>query len=199
MSKDLETIVFSSKKEERSPLTLRETIIGARNIRSLIAMFVLFFAGLGFFLAGLSSYFHINLLPITDTSEIVFIPQGIAMLFYGTGALGLAIYNLLTIVLNVGSGYNEFSKKESIARLVRLGFPGKNRFIFLSYEFTSIKSVKLLIKQGLNPRCNLLLVLKDRREIPLFPAQVLLNPTETEKKAVELSTFLGVPLENTRI
>lgn len=199
MSKDLETIEFSLKNEEKSSLTLRENITGARNVRSLLAMFVLFFAGLGFFLAGLSSYFHKSLLPITDTTSLVFIPQGIAMLFYGTGALGLAIYNLLTIILNVGSGYNEFSKVENTARLVRLGFPGKNRIIFLSYEFSSIKGIKLLIKQGLNPRCNLLLVLKDRREIPLFPAQVLLNPTETEKKAVELSTFLGVPLENTRI
>ena len=53
-----------------------------------------------------------------------------------------------------------------------------------------------LIKQGLNPRCNILLVLKDKREIPLFPAQVLLNPNETEKKAIELSTFLDVPLES---
>lgn len=199
MSQDLETIAFSSKKGEKSSVTLRETITGARNIRSLIAMIILFFAGLGFFLAGLSSYFHKNLLPITDTSSLVFIPQGIAMLFYGTGALGLALYNLLTIILNVGSGYNEFSKEENTARLVRLGFPGKNRVIFLSYEFASIKAVKLLIKQGLNPRCNLLLVLKDRREIPLFPAQVLLNPNETEKKAVELSTFLNVPLENARI
>jgi hypothetical protein len=68
-----------------------------------------FFAGLGFFLAGLSSYL-INLLQVTDTSEIVFIPQGIALLFYGTGALGLGLYIALTILLEYWSGYNEFSK-----------------------------------------------------------------------------------------
>jgi hypothetical protein len=38
--------------------------------------------------------------------------------------------------------------------------------------------------------------LKDKREIPLFPAQFLLNPTEIEKKAIELSNFLEIPLEN---
>jgi hypothetical protein len=59
-----------------------------------------FFAGLGFFLAGLSSYL-INLLQVTDTSEIVFIPQGIALLFYGTGALGLGLYIALTILWNM--------------------------------------------------------------------------------------------------
>ena len=114
------------------------------------------------------------------------------MLVYGY----ISIYLFLTIIWNIGSGYNEFSEVDNIVRIVRLGFPGKNRTIFLSYEFKNIKNMKFLIKQGLNPRCNILLVLKDRREIPLFPAQFLLNPIETEKKAIKLSTFLNVPLEN---
>jgi len=175
---------------------IKENITGARNFRSFFTMIILFIAGFGFFLAGLSSYLKVNLLVISDTSEIVFIPQGIAMLFYGTGALGIATYIFLTIIWNIGSGYNEFSKIENIVRIIRLGFPGKNRTIFLSYEFKNIKNLKFLIKQGLNPRCNILLVLKDKREIPLFPAQFLLNPNETEKKAIELSTFLSVPLES---
>ena len=158
-------------------------------------MLVLFFAGLGFFLAGLSSYLDINLLRITDTTKISFIPQGIVMLFYGTGAIGIAIYILLTVIWNIGSGYNEFSKNENLVRIVRLGFPGKNRTIFLSYDFQNLKNLKFLIKQGLNPRCNILLVLKDKREIPLFPAQFLLNPKETENKAIRLSNFLNIPLE----
>jgi hypothetical protein len=177
-------------------IILKENIVGARNLGSFFTTLVLLLAGLGFFLAGLSSYLHVNLLPVTDTTEIIFIPQGIAMLFYGTGALGLAFYIILTIVWNIGSGYNEFSKLDNLVRIVRLGFPGKNRTIFLSYEFKNIKNLKFLIKQGLNPRCNILLVLKDKREIPLFPAQFLLNPTETEKKAIQLSNFLNVPLEN---
>jgi hypothetical protein len=175
---------------------IKEPIVGARNISSFIIMLVLFFAGIGFFLAGLSSYLNINLLKVTDTSQITFLPQGIAMLFYGTGGIGVGIYLLLTIIWNIGSGYNEFSKEENMVRIVRLGFPGKNRTIFLSYEFKNIKNLKFLIKQGLNPRCNILLVLKDKREIPLFPAQFLLNPTETEKKAIILSKFLNVPLDS---
>ena len=174
----------------------KENIVGARNFNNYLIMFVLFFAGLGFFLAGLSSYLNINLLQVTDTSNILFIPQGIVMLFYGTGALGIAIYILLTIIWNIGSGYNEFSKEENIIRIVRLGFPGKNRTIFLSYDFKNLKNLKFLIKQGLNPRSNIFLVLKDKREIPLFPAQFLMSPSETEKKAIQLSNFLNVPLEN---
>ena len=175
---------------------IKDNITGARNFRSFSIMLILFGAGLGFFLAGLSSYLNINLLILSDTSEIKFIPQGIAMLFYGTGALGISFYLFLTIIWNIGSGYNEFSKQENIIRIIRIGFPGKNRNIFLSYEFKNVKGIKFLIKQGLNPRCNILLVLKDKREIPLFPAQFLLNPNETEKKAIELSTFLDVPLES---
>lgn len=177
-------------------LVIRENITGARNVSSYIIMSVLLLAGTGFFLAGLSSYLNINLLVITDTREISFIPQGIALLFYGTGAIGLGVYILFTILLNIGSGYNEFSKRENLVRIVRLGFPGKNRKIFLSYEFKNIKNLKFLIKQGLNPRCNILLVLKDKREIPLFPAQFLLNPTDTEKKAINLSNYLNVPVES---
>jgi hypothetical protein len=175
---------------------IRENIVGARNFNSILVMIILLVAGTGFFLAGLSSYLDINLLKITDTSEIRFIPQGIAMLFYGTGAIGIGTYLILTIIWNIGSGYNEFSKLEEVVRIVRLGFPGKNRTIFLSYEFKNIKNLKFLIKQGLNPRCNILLVLKDKREIPLFPAQFLLNPIETEKKAIQLSNFLQIPVES---
>jgi len=177
-------------------MILKEEIVGARNFRTILIMLVLFLAGLGFFLAGLSSYFNTNLLKLTDTSNIIFVPQGIALLFYGTGAIGISFYVFLTLVWNVGSGYNEFSKTENVVRIVRLGFPGKNRKIFLSYDFQNVKGLKFLIKQGLNPRCNILLLLKDKREIPLFPAQFLLNPNETEKKAIELSNFLKVPVES---
>lgn len=178
---------------------LRYTIPGARSIKSILIMVLLFVAGLGFMLAGLSSYFHQNLLKVTDTKEIMFIPQGIVMLFYGVGALGFAFYNFLTIFLNIGSGYNEFSKEEKLVRIVRCGFPGKNQRIFLSYEFSSIKLLKFVLKGGLNPRSNLIMVLKDQREIPLFPAQILFSPIEMEAKAIELSNFLQIPLKSEKI
>jgi len=175
---------------------IKENITGAKNFSTFVIFFVLLFAGSGFFLAGLSSYLKVNLLLLTNTEDIIFIPQGITMLFYGTGAIGIALYLFLTIVLDIGSGYNEFSKNENLIRIVRLGFPGKNRTIFLSYEFKNVKNLKFLLKQGLNPRYNILLVLKDKREIPLFPAQFLLNPTKLEKKAIQLAQFLDVPLES---
>jgi hypothetical protein len=174
----------------------KEKILGARNNRTIIIMIILILAGLGFFLAGLSSYFKKNFLIISDSSSLSFFPQGIIMMFYGSLALGIGFYLLLTIFWNIGSGYNEFSKEDQIVKIVRIGFPGKNNKIFLSYDFKNIKTIKFSIKNGLNPRSNLFLVLKDQREIPLYPAQTLLNPNEVEKKAIYLSNLLNIPLEN---
>ena len=56
--------------------TIKEEIVGARNLSNIFVMVILLIAGSGFFLAGLSSYLKINLLLISDTSEIAFIPQG---------------------------------------------------------------------------------------------------------------------------
>jgi hypothetical protein len=98
---------------------IKEEIVGARNLSNIIVMIVLLTAGSGFFLAGLSSYLNINLLVISDTSEITFIPQGLALLFYGTGAIGIGIYLMLTIFWNIGSGYNEFSKTDELVRIVK--------------------------------------------------------------------------------
>jgi hypothetical protein len=66
---------------------------------------------------------------VTDTSEIVFIPQGIALLFYGTGALGLGLYIALTILLEYWEDITNFL--DNIVRIVRQGFPGKNHTSFI--------------------------------------------------------------------
>merc|ERR1711966_597774 len=52
-----------------------------------------------------SSYIKVNLLPFTNTSELVFIPQGIVMMFYGTLSFGLGIYILATIFWDIDSSF----------------------------------------------------------------------------------------------
>jgi len=54
--------------------------------------------GTSFLLAGLSSYLKINLLPFANPVELVFIPQGVVMMFYGTLSLSIGIYTLLTVM-----------------------------------------------------------------------------------------------------
>ena len=79
----------------------QDKIVGSRRFSNYFWTFVLFIGGISFLLAGLSSYLKINLLPFTNTSELVFIPQGVVMMFYGTLSLSISIYTLLTVVWEI--------------------------------------------------------------------------------------------------
>lgn len=179
---------------------IKDNITGSRNLGSIITMIVLFLGSISFLLTGISSYLNKDLInSIDNLNEIKFMPQGIVMLFYASLGLGISLYLLFTIIYDIGSGYNEFSKEEKIIRIIRKGFPGKNKLLLLTYRFNALKAIKFVNREGLNPRYNVLLILKDKREIPLFPAQFLFNPIEMEKKAILLANFLNIPLENVKL
>ena len=100
-----------------------------------------------------------------------------------------------SIFWNIGSGYNEFNKLDNLIRITRNGFPGKNRQILLVYSFSNIKSIKLNIKDGINPKRAIVLCTKDQREIPLTPIEQPRPLMELEIEAAELAKFLNVELE----
>ena len=176
-------------------LIIYDKIIGSKRASNFVWGFILLIGGLGFFLVGLSTYFKLNLIPFYDLKEIIFIPQGIIMIFYGCFAITLSLYIYLLILWDIGGGYNEFNKSDKIIRIARKGFPGKNRNIFLVYSFNNIKSIKLILKEGLNPQRLILLCTKDFREIPLNSIEQPLAISEIEKKASDLAIFLDVKLE----
>ena len=149
----------------------QDKIIGSRRFSNYFWSFFLFIGGLGFLLAGLSSYFRINFLPFTNTNELVFIPQGLVMMFYGTLSLGFSIYTIIAILLDIGSGYNEYNKIENLVKIVRKGFPGRNREILLTYPLSNVRAIGIKITEGLNPTRSMYLCLKDERNIPLTPVQ----------------------------
>ena len=84
----------------------RDEIIGSRRFSNYFWSVVLFLGGIGFLLAGISSYLKINLLPFTNSTELVFIPQGLVMMFYGTLSFGISVYIITTVLLDIGGGYN---------------------------------------------------------------------------------------------
>ena len=172
-----------------------DLILGSRRTSNYLWMVLTFIGGLGFFLAGISSYLGIQLLPFADTKEIVFIPQGIVMTFYGTVGLLLSMFLLATLYLNVGGGYNLYDKKNKRIEIFRLGFPGKKKEICLSYQMKDIKSVKLSISEGINPKREIYLKTKDQREVPITRIGEPLLLSQIEEEAVELASFLEVPLE----
>jgi hypothetical protein len=174
----------------------QDIIVGSRRFSNYFWSVFLFVGGLGFLLAGLSSYFKINLLPFTSTVDLVFIPQGIVMMFYGTLSLGLSIYIIITVLFDIGSGYNEYNKIEDLVKIVRRGFPGKNREILLTYPLLNIRAIGIKITEGLNPTRSIYLCLKDERNIPLTPVQEPTAISSLEEEAADLAKFLDLKLEN---
>ncbi len=180
---------------ETNNFILRKKIIGSRRFSNFFWAIVVTIGGSGFLLAGLSSYFHQNFLLVSDTSRLQFVPQGIALTFYGVAGSLLALYLWLMIVLDVGSGYNEFDKKEGKVTIFRLGFLGKNRRIELVYDLNDIQAIRAEIKEGLNPRRTLYLRVKPKRDIPLTPVGEPISLSQLENQGAELARFLTVPLE----
>ena len=175
-------------------LVMKEVIIGSRRISNYFWVTVLCLGGIGFSLSGLSSYFKVNLLPFLDISDLIFIPQGILMLFYGTLSSITGVFLLLTIIWDVGGGYNEYNIEESLIRIVRKGFPGKNREVFLVYAFEDINNIELEITEGLNSSRNIFICMKDSRKIPITPVQEPPPLAVIEKQAADLASFIGINL-----
>ena len=174
----------------------QENIVGSRRFSNYFWALLLLIGGLMFLLAGISSYLKINLLPFANTTELVFIPQGIVMMFYGTLSFGLSAYITATLFWDIGSGYNEYNKIENLVKVVRKGFPGKNREILLTYPLTTIRSIGIKISEGLNPKRIIYLCLKDERKIPLTPVQQPDSISDLEDQAADLAKFLDLKLEN---
>lgn len=176
-------------------LILRQEIIGSRRFSNFFWAIIVSIGGVGFLLAGLSSYLHTNLLIVSDTSNLQFFPQGIALTFYGVAGTLLALYLWLMVYLNVGGGYNEFNKEEGKVKIFRLGFLGKNRQIELVYDLDDIQAVRAEIKEGLNPKRTLYLRVKPKRDIPLTPVGEPISLSKLENQGAELARFLTIPLE----
>ena len=174
----------------------QDKIIGSRRFSNYFWLFFLLIGGIGFLLAGISSYFKVTFLPFTNSTELVFITQGLIMMFYGSLSLAISLYILFTIVLDIGSGYNEYNKLENIVKIVRKGFPGKNREIFLTYPLSNVRAIGIKITEGINPTRSIYLCLKDERNIPLTPVQEPTAISDLEEEATDLAKFLDIKLEN---
>lgn len=177
---------------QNSDLIRKDQIIGARRLSNYFWATTICIGGIGFLLTGISSYKNYNLLPFINVDELSFIPQGIVMTFYGTIAIFIGIFLWITILYNIGSGYNEFNKQKNLITIFRQGFPGKNRDIILKYSIQDIKSIRVSINEGLNPKREIYLELKDSRLIPLTRVGEPLSLSTIENQAIAIAEFLGV-------
>jgi hypothetical protein len=172
-----------------------EPIIGSRRISNFCWAFILLFGAFGFFFVGFSSYFGKDLIPFLSSQQIIFVPQGVVMCFYGIAGLFLSFYLWCTILWNVGSGYNKFDKKEKIVSLFRWGFPGKDRRIYINFFMKDIQGIRMEVQEGIYPRRILYMKIKGQPDIPLTRFGEKLTLREIEEKAAELARFLRVSIE----
>lgn len=174
---------------------LRQTIVGSRRLSNYWWALIVTTGATGFLLAAISSYTKVNLLPFSDPTMLIFIPQGIAMGFYGLAGTLFGVYLWLTILWDVGGGYNEFNKATGQIKLFRWGFPGKNRRIEVVCKVEDVQAVRVEIREGLNPKRALYLRAKGMRDLPLTRVGQPIALAALENQGAELARFLGVPLE----
>ena len=171
-------------------------ILGCRRFSNYWWATVILLGGISFILAGFSSYTDLRILPFNELSKISFVPQGVIMVFYGTLATLLSLFLWLTIIWNIGAGYNEFNNEEGIVTIFRLGFPGKNRSLLLQYSTQDIQAIQVKTKEGLASKKEIYLKIKDNRKIPLTCASQPILLSDLEDRAATLAKFLGVVLES---
>lgn len=172
-----------------------DLILGSRRLSNYLWSLITLLGGLGFLTTGISSYLRMEILPFIKIDSISFIPQGIVMTFYGMIGILISVFLVTNIYLNIGGGYNKYDKNQDRIEIFRLGFPFQNREIYLSYSFKEIRSIKLIIQEGLNPKREIYLCTKDQRQIPLTRIGEPLLLSSIEEEAVNLSLYLNVPLE----
>ncbi|WP_287130143.1 photosystem I assembly protein Ycf4 [Candidatus Cyanaurora vandensis] len=177
---------------------LRYEVAGARRLSSYLTALALTIGGLGFLLAGLSTFAGVNLLPFTDivgNPQFNKFPQGAVLSAYGALGSLFALYYWLTIFLNVGAGYNEFDKKSGKVTIYRSGFLGKDRHVNIQYPLNMIQGIRVVLKDGLNPRRLIYLKVKGKGDIRLSGVEQPPTLTVLEEQAATMAQFLGVSIE----
>jgi hypothetical protein len=174
---------------------LRQNVLGSRRFSNYFWAVAILVGASGFLLSSISSYLQVNLLPFSDPTQLIFVPQGLVMGLYGAAGLLLSGYLWTVIALDVGGGYNEFNRETGKATIFRWGFFGKNRRIEVTHDLSDIQAIRVEIKDGLNPRRVLYLRLKGKGELPLTRVGRPISLAELENQGAELARFLEVPLE----
>jgi hypothetical protein len=189
----------NSSKDTNVPNNLqpirRYFIPGSRQFSNYWWGTAIFFGGVGFVIAGVSSFLEIEALPMFSSRSIAFFPQGLVMSFYGILALLFSSYLWFALVWGLGSGFNEFNRKTGFVRIFRWGFPGKNRRIDITYNMEAVEAIRVEIREGLSSAQTIYMRIKGNGDIPLTRLGQQIALEEVESEAAELAKFLQIPLE----
>tara|TARA_B100000780_G_C21053007_1_gene422940 strand:- start:167 stop:766 length:600 start_codon:yes stop_codon:yes gene_type:complete len=172
--------------------------LGSRQFSNIIIIITLNFGSLGCFISSLSSFFKVNLFSsLFFQYNIVFL-QDLTRIYYGITGLVIGVFFSLNIYWSIGHGAVYLDYRSIIYKLIyqqfirveRKGFPGKNRLIRLKVRLKDINYLLVHIIGGLNPSRQLLILLKDKREIPLTDCEKLPSLTYLENLSISISKIL---------
>ncbi len=176
-----------SKYNTAGPLRVCLKVRGSREWSTLCWSFGLFAGGLFFLLTGLRSYF--------GQTPLLYIPQGIFLVFYGTLALILSVFLVANIIWNVGYGACTVDKSRNLFRLIRLNFPGSYRLFEMTVPLSKVKGISLQLRSGIVPKRSIGLIIGGASHLPLNSNQELIKIATLETLALALARWLGVGLE----
>jgi hypothetical protein len=132
--------------------------------------------------------------------DLKFIPQGIAICFYGSIIFRSRWYLLFIRFLSIGTGFNEYNQQRKQITIFRWGFPGKNRKFKLAYSFDEIESLNLETKKLFLDTTNfyLYLLLNNQEKILLVKSDTfnIYTIQEIEYFSANLAQFLKLPLKS---
>jgi len=115
------------------------------------------------------------------------------LLFLNLQSSFLYLLYIFLVYINFGSGSNYFDRSSKSVEIKRKGL---FKDIEVKLNFDEIKSVKLDISEGFNPRRRIALVLKGRKKpLPLSGAGELKPLLQVEEEGARLAKFLDVNLE----
>nr|YP_009667743.1 photosystem I assembly protein Ycf4 [Schistochila macrodonta]QCW58518.1 photosystem I assembly protein Ycf4 [Schistochila macrodonta] len=170
-------------------------VTGSRRISNFCWAFILLLGASGFSFVGFSSYLRKDLIPFLSAEQILFIPQGLVMFFYGIAGSFISLYLWCTILWNIGSGYNRFDKRKGVFSLFRWGFPGKNRRILIQFSIGDIQAIRMEVQEGVLSRRIIYIKMKGQQDVPLTRIEEYLTLEEMETKAAESARFLKISIE----
>jgi hypothetical protein len=173
---------------------LRYNIVGARRFSNYCFAAIVAIGASGFLLAGISSFLKVNLLPFSETLPLEFVPQGLALSFYGVAGTLLEIYLLYVMAIDYGGGYNEFDRTSGKITIFRRG-RSKSKNLEFTYKIADVQALRVEIRNGLNPKRSLYLRVKGKGDLPLTEVGQPISLTALEDRAAEIAKFLAVPLE----
>lgn len=172
--------------------------VGSRRFSNIIVAISLNLGGLGCLISGLSSFLRVDLFTSSEFQDNTVFLQDIVRVYYGVVGLTIGLFLSLSIYWSLGQSKVYLDSRFTshglsgcqFIRVERQGFPGKNRLIRLKVRLDDVRYLVVRVISGLYPSRQLLILLKDKREILLTDCEKLSSLASLEGKATTIAKTL---------